>query len=416
MSAPGTPVETVRYISRDDLDEDYLKYLAEKIPMIFLNGIFDLILEYCNLMNNKRTTKSRKDINEILQQINNCLKEVYRLTNNNLIQIHINKMYNRRFSDLFAEIDKDNTNTSRLLKKQQFSAFTLFEAFLSVTFDFYQKLDKRTNYSVPELQNKTFKMSMKNLKSNRRSKTLKEYIEELYRTTSVNHNEILFNVLKEIAKELDYQQRLCGLIHGDFHYENIIITIDDEGNIIIRFIDFGLSAMRLGTKLSVEIARKVNELSNVSMEELNLVTSKNLVILEAPIEIHIERKSSLNLAYDKYLKSIDLAHLLYNLSDVSFEAEYYYRFKEFTEKLYLKANISVRKAIYNFTRNNSNVRNVRNVRKRSLSSKKNRLLNINDTSILYPLNFMALIFENIGQNKVGKKSKGLFFNNNNNNI
>ena len=337
------------------LDTTYKKYILEKIPI--LNNIIDvnnnnkslldIIIDYCTLQTKKFDYKD--DVKNILFKINNELKK-----NANIYEINLNLNAKRNNTET-------KKNKNKFLKMHNINALNLIEAILSFTYDYYiidndEKIYER--FSINKTSKKII-LEMINLK-NKEAISLDDFIKNLYKSNNSNKNQILLNVLIEIAKKINDLQEKCGFIHGDLHSLNIFL-IPIHNTYFIHLIDFGLSSIVLPTK-----------------------NKNKKIILEMPVNIHLERFSRLDIDKDDRLKCIDLFRLIQYLYSRIFSNNFKidHEYMDFITKLYNRTHFSKRiEKSHEYTK------------------KKNFINEINDKNILYPKIFMKLTMNKLNQNE-----------------
>jgi hypothetical protein len=333
------------------LDSTYKKYILEKIPI--LNNIIDvnnnknlldLIIDYCTLQSKKFDYK--EDVKKILFKINNELKK-----NSNIYEIYLNLNAKRNNTET-------KKNKNKFLKIHNINALNLIEAILSFTYDYYIKDNKIYETFSMNKTSKKIILEMINLK-NKDAISLDDFIKNLYKSDNSNKNQILLNVLIEIAKKINDLQKKCGFIHGDLHSLNIFL-IPMHNIYSIYLIDFGLSSIILPTK-----------------------NKDKKIILEMPVNIHLERYSRLDIDKDDRFKCIDLFRLIqYLYSRILYNKNSNVEYSDFITKLYNKTHF-----------------NKRIEKSHEYSKTKNFINQINDKNILYPEIFMKLTMDKLNQNE-----------------
>jgi len=200
----------------------------------------------------------------------------------------------------FNNIENNNKskityNKNIVTKSYEIDALGLIEGIILCTLNYYKNRNKNNNKKFPNINvsisNNETKLNLK--MSIASGKDLGNYIIDLYKKNiNVNDkNSELFNILIEISRKLDYLQKNCGFIHGDFHSGNIFVDKKvDENNgrekYIITFIDFEYSTIKLPS-------------------------NKN-IILTSPVTENRSRSDILNLDEDG-LKALDIFHLIEDL-------------------------------------------------------------------------------------------------------
>jgi hypothetical protein len=201
----------------------------------------------------------------------------------------------------FNNIENNNNkskityNKNIVTKSYEIDALGLIEGIILCTLNYYKNRNKNNNKKFPNINvsisNNETKLNLK--MSIASGKDLGNYIIDLYKKNiNINDkNSELFNILIEISRKLDYLQKNCGFIHGDFHSGNIFVDkkVDennDKEKYIITFIDFEYSTIKLPS-------------------------NKN-IILTSPVTENRSRSDILNLDEDG-LKALDIFHLIEDL-------------------------------------------------------------------------------------------------------
>ena len=270
MSNYGTPPKKPKITPYEitELDPDYVEKLKVAIPILNYGNLLQLILNYCYYLE-----YDRPNINDSLEKINSALKTITNV---------VISPYNNNRSVIVEPVK------NKYIKTHFIRAPGLIEAIINFTLDYYSKNDGNlytTNVILEVSENKKLKQIM----SSAPGLLLETYILELYNSNEPNKNQILLDLLEKICEKLGKLQTKYGFIHGDFHSRNICVFKDETGNIIITFIDFGYSVIRL-------------PLSSSTMHEK--------IILSAVVKNNLERRTNLDLLEEPFLKGIDMFHLL----------------------------------------------------------------------------------------------------------
>lgn len=381
----------------EDLDPDYVTKLRIAIPILNYGNLLQLILNYCYSLEEDHSSNKRK-IKDALAEINSALINLKTDVNNSLNSITTKDKKNNLFNTRVI-VEQDG---NKYIKTHAIKAPGLIEAIINFTLDYYSKKDGNlytTNVILKVSENKKLKQIM----SSAPGLLLETYILKLYNSNVPNKNQILLNVLEKICKKLIILQTNYGFIHGDFHSRNICVFIDETGNIIITFIDFGYSVIRLPL-LRPNTCKKI--------------------ILSAAVGNNLERRTNLDLLKEPFLKGIDMFHLLlefksYEESIKTNERLNGIEFKDFNlfitliNKLFKKTNIIIPKNKHVYTRSNyfSNIKYV------NLYPENFILIPLlNKNGVLYNNNNETKINIKNNGNYTEPRGKGLFDYYNNNNI
>lgn len=272
-----------------DLEPEYVTYLYQHIPILesSIDGelLLQLILNYCKDCKLIRSTLKYYNIRDnSLSKINLFLKKMIK-TEKKLNGFNNNENNNK---------SKVTYTKNKAIKKNNIDALGLIEGIILCTLNYYKIKNKNNNKKFPNINvNISNNQTKLNLKmSIAPGKDLGNTIIDLYKDSKVtDKNSELFNILIEISKKLDYLQKNCGFIHGDFHSGNIFVDkkINEKNGkeeYIITFIDFEYSTIKLPS-------------------------NKN-IILTSPVSENISRSDILNLD-ENGLKALDLFHLIENL-------------------------------------------------------------------------------------------------------
>lgn len=249
-------------VNSQDLDEEYLAYLIEHIPILGSDNyqLLNMIIDYC--------TADKLGKKDIIQRINSYLNFIYKKVQQDPFE-----------NNAILNNTKNQGKINKIHKIHKISARALIEAIINCTLKYYTQfnMDITVNARVNNIGNKKIHQIM----SYAPGVSLAQYI--------INHptNEELLNTFKNIAEILEYLQDSFGFIHGDFHQGNIFIR--DDGKITI--IDFGYSTIRLPLK-------------------------DGYIILSCPVNENLESEFNLDLIHNSKLKAIDLFSLFEQLKIV----------------------------------------------------------------------------------------------------
>ena len=247
-----------------DLDEEYVGYLYEHIPILAysINNIplLQQVLKYCS-----------KKIEYKFKAIENIKSYLYQFTE---------KMNNNK-KMLYSNISNTNrsyiiNNKNKKIKVRTIDKHGLIEGIIFCTLDYINKYKYNNNNKfVPNinvlLNNKKLYLKM----SEASGSTLDNFIIDLYQTdkNEIDKNKFLFDILKEIVKKLYYLQQKYEFIHGDFHSGNIFVKYDENEKIIINFIDFEFSTIKLISNKNIILKSNVNNNKyNIPLEAFDLFT------------------------------------------------------------------------------------------------------------------------------------------------
>lgn len=327
-----------------DLETKYVEYLYEHIPILKHNNLLINILNYCKECKSTKLGKEYNIKGSSLKIINDILTTFAEVV-----------------IDPFNNSKSEIINTgNKVIKKYKIDALGLIEGIIFATLNYYNQTNN-LNVNV-NTKNKRIKLIM----SKAPGIDLASYIINLYKSNETidEKNNILFNILKEISRKLDYYQKNYGFIHGDFHSENIFVN-----NGIITFIDFEYSTIRLPS-------------------------NKN-IILTTPVEENISRKNILDLHNENTLKALDLFHLIENL-------------KSFRENDHTKNQF--RGHINEFKELNLFIDKLTKLYKNKYKNGKIHTIRIDpgffnlSFSYLYPENFAMLNYESLNNIKINNSS------------
>jgi thiamine kinase-like enzyme len=329
----GTPVKLIIDYKINDLETDYLKKLHKAIPILEDKELLQLILNYCEEMQNTEQLKS-SDVKKILRNINRKLKELKKIE----LNIELNTS-NKRNTE-----KKNNTNITKFLKYDKIDCTSLIEAIIAFTFNYYRP-DISPAIRLNKSNNSRFIHRMNKIEGI----TLCDYI--ILHLSDIDFKTNFLTILHKIASQLSLLQDNFLFIHGDLHLRNIMII----GNMNIIFIDFGHSTIKLPTQ---------NGMKNI--------------ILSASVESNIERRLSLNLMEHEILKGIDLTHLFRELLYLSETNQ--------TNQILLQISKNLNELCYFIPK--FNIHGLHKIRiKNDLD---NSITNNLDKSIIFPKNLLKL--------------------------
>ena len=360
-------------------------YLYKNIPILKNINLFNSIIEYCKQL--KKYTKTDKESHLRLGIINEI--------NSNLT--HIKNNY-EKINSINSDSNIINKN-NKIIKRHELRADGLIEGIINCAVHYYSN-DSTVNSNLKISTNNHFYQMMN--KAN--GITLSEFIIELYNSDIPNKNLFLLDVLKEIALKLDYLQKSCGFIHGDFHSGNIFVNYLDENNSInITFIDFGYTTIQF--------------------------PNKNNLLISGITEVNLQRRYQLNLEEEPLLKAVDLFHLIQDLKSYELNNNIFtpffdlinkiqnIYFKNFDKKLLkkYKSNHFFTSSTDFYSKKNNNKKNSFEILipENFIQNIDDLLINNNNNKIpISPLNKSKGLFGNNNNFESPKKSKGLFGNNN----
>jgi hypothetical protein len=210
--------------------------LLEKIPILNHNNLFELLLNYCkcvNMQNKLKIIDSISDINISLKTIEGIIiKPRDPFNNNNNYKAYKNNI------------------TQKYIKEHPIKADGLIESIINCALYYYE--DNITVNSILKISNNKTKLLQ--FMNNVEYMSLADLILQLYDSgdSVENKDEYLLNLLKLIANKLIILQDKYGFVHGDFHMNNIYISLN--GNMVpdnVKFIDFGKSIIRLSENIII---------------------------------------------------------------------------------------------------------------------------------------------------------------------
>jgi len=398
----NSPVQIqLEYFTVNDLLPIYKDFLISKIPILNDDLLLQLILDYSyETMKTSRNKIQRvENIVKSLKNIEKYLREIYHF-------ITINKGKNENKKAIIT--NKNN----KIIKSSPLSAEALIEGVICATLEYYDRnITANSHVNINKNENGKNRLFIKMNKII--GKSLGTYIiENIYNNENIPQvmkNEVLLNILKKISEKLLYLQQSSGFIHGDFHGENIfIIPINNGEDIIIKFIDFGFSVIRLPT------------------------TGKKIILTGAVPE-NYKRHYVMDIS-DEKLKAVDLFHLLQSLKGISNNIvkignTYYYRpdlhnlsNEILIEFKYYDLFNQLLEYLSTLYLSDFNIKKFRGLSKYHNFTRSNNFYNIDKKyNVLYPEVFIDLNinFENInnngGNNKLFIREHGSLFGNDENN-
>jgi len=371
-------------------------YLYKNIPILKNKDLFKSVIKYCNEL--KIYTRPDKESHlrlDFIEKINLELIELKKICDK------INSIYS-----VSSIIHKRN----KIIKRHELRADGLIEGIINCIVHYYSN-DSTIKSNLKISKNNHFYQIMN--KAN--GVMLSQFIIDLYNNDRPDKNLFLLKVLKKIASKLDYLQKSCGFIHGDFHSGNIFVNYLDRNNSInITFIDFGYTTIKF--------------------------PNRNNLLISGITESNLQRKYQLNLEKEPLLRAIDLFHLIQDLESYksSINKKEYSKFYLFfdlinkIQNIYFKNfNIEIFNAYksnhlftssdhFFSTKNNNKdssfeilipenfIQNIDGL----LNNNSNSNSNSNNNS-KSPIKKPKGLFGNNNNLELAKKSKGLFGNNNN---
>jgi hypothetical protein len=408
-SSPSKKVpNSLSFLSIDDLNQDYLAQLKERIPILKNKLLLQLILNYgVELANNK----PKIDIDTSLQKIN---KLIYFLSLQSEIPENLNNSNfksNRPNNINFESYTYFNETNQIYIKTHSLDAKGLIEAIIQFTLHYYNpgicpELVSMNINNIPlRLENplinirKRFKQKMTYYNPDSYI-SLGEYLTLLFKSNKpdIEKLTIFKNILIEIANKIN-KMRQFGFIHGDFHSGNIYL--DNENN--VYFIDFGYSCIKL-------------PLSNGSFTNFLLcVPVPNYTCI-------LNTKLRFPYYYDQLVK-IDLFHLIENINTLEINNDFFKKLMKVVRQEYLNYEIqSFRSTRHYFTCSNKLdfVNNFFNPEEFISYFEKLKINNIknnsnNNSMNNNSMNNISMNNNHTGITKFGRPSGILFEHNSNNN-
>jgi len=273
-----------KYSIDNDLDDGYVTYLYEKIPILEKKNkegveLLQLVLNYIE------STEKGLNTQDILDNIKNSIKYIVNQKQPNIRNgININAFNNN---------NKEFINgNKKYTKRYPIKALALIEGIILVTLNYYQQNFPNTEIIITNSEKKNNTKKINFVMNKVQGINLGNYILNLYKTkNSIKKKEtITFSLLQKIAEKLKYLQDNFNFIHGDFHSGNIFIEKNWFGY-NITFIDVEYSTIKLPTK------------------------NNKTIILTSPLNENMSRKKILNINKNKEpeLKALDLFHLIQDI-------------------------------------------------------------------------------------------------------
>jgi hypothetical protein len=296
----------------EDLNQDYLQKIREKILVLNNNLLLQLILNYAvKLANNEDVTNIISKINRLLFILSTRSDSINTIKNKNEIKNEIKNLKPSITSDIWFETYTYlNNEDKKYIKTHKLNAIGLIEAIIQFTLNYYNekicpKLNHMKIHNIPGEKNnptknirKRFQQKMEYYNSDNYL-SLGNYIYILFNSYEFTEEEKINQlklILKKIAEKINELEKYC-FIHGDFHSGNIYININDDS---VYFIDFGYSAIKL-------------PMNNGDPTPF---------LLCVPISTYTSPENTkLRLPYDNHLKKIDLFHLIENLNTFQYSYE-----------------------------------------------------------------------------------------------
>jgi hypothetical protein len=287
-----------------DLNQDYLQKIREKILVLNNNLLLQLILNYAvKLANNEDVTNIILKINKLLFILSTRSDYKEPIKTNNLNLSITSDIWFETYTYL-------NNGDKTYIKTHKLNASGLIEAIIQFTLNYY---NEKICPKLIDMKIHNTRFQKNNLTKNirKRFQQKMEYYNSDNYLSLGNYMYILFNsyefteeekikqlklILTKITKKLIELQNY-SFIHGDFHSGNIYININDDS---VYFIDFGYSAIKL-------------PMNNGDLTPF---------LLCVPISTYTSSDNkNLRLPYDDYLKKIDLFHLIENLNTFQYSYE-----------------------------------------------------------------------------------------------
>lgn len=276
--------------SIDDLDNDYVKYLYLKIPILKEENkdsvkLLQLVLDY---------------IESTSKKVNYLTYLIFKKSPKNILEKSFKNIIGHK-KNIENNKKKFSQTNYKYEKIYNIKVLALIEAIILVTLNYYEKKNKNKNIIFPNT-----KIEITNLMQNVNTKEIKfvmnkvkdidlgNYILNLYKRDDIDSYQketITFNLLQKIAEKLQYLQDNFSFIHGDFHSGNIFVKENNNNDYNINFIDVEYSTIKLPTKKNVN----------------------KTIILTSPLNENISRKEILNINKEPNLKALDLFHLIQDI-------------------------------------------------------------------------------------------------------
>lgn len=281
--------------SIDDLDDDYVKYLYLKIPILqeknkYNVELLQLVLDY---------------IESTSKKVNYFTYLIFKKSPKNILEESFKNIIGHK-KNIENNKKKFSQTNNKYEKIYNIKVLALIESIILVTLNYYEKKNKNKNIIFPntkiEITNSMQNVNTKEIKfvmNKVKDIDLGNYILNLYKRDDIDSYQketITFNLLQKIAKKLQYLQDNFSFIHGDFHSGNIFVK--ENNNNDIKFIDVEYSTIKLPTKKIVNKTKK-----NVN----------KTIILTSPLNENISRKEILNINKEPNLKALDLFHLIQDI-------------------------------------------------------------------------------------------------------
>jgi len=281
-------------------EPEYLEFIQDKIPIMKDQKLQQLILKYCEEYRIKKSQFKFLNIKdstlfEIKTRLNQLKEHTEYLINNTMNNaMNTNNKNNRQI------IIKEN----KVIKVSDITAKALIEGLIHCTLLYYSLSNNLNSIPNANLYLSSNSTNTKILHRMNRIKVsyFKDYIKLIYTSEydTNTKNQIFFNVLRTIAKELNKLQDICGFIHGDLHDANLFI-IFNENNLLdttalqVKFIDFGYSIVRLPV---------INSMFNY--------------ILSSVVDVNLNRSiMDMTIYGNEYLRAIDLFHLFDSFDSIN---------------------------------------------------------------------------------------------------
>jgi hypothetical protein len=322
FESPTKVRPSLRILSIDDLNPDYLAKLKEKIPILKNKLLLQLILNYSvELANND------PDIDSNLQIIN---KLIYFLSLQSEIPENLDNStfsLNRPSNSNFESYTYLNETNEKYVKTHPLNAAALIEAIIQFTLYYYdssicpQLVIMNINNIPLSLENpsnnirKRFKQKM-NFYDEKNYISLGKHLTNLFKSelSDVEKLIIFKDILIKIANKVKIMQQY-GFIHGDFHSGNIYLDLAEN----IYFIDFGFSCIKL-------------PLNNGSLTDF---------LLCVPVPSYTGLKNTkLRFPYSEEIRKIDLFHLMENINTLDIDNAFFKKIVEVIRQNYLNEEIN----------------------------------------------------------------------------
>jgi hypothetical protein len=269
----------------DELDENYLIQLREKIPVLQNNLLLQLVLNYAIEL-----CQFKQNISSTLHKINQTLVVLSQLETipSNLNMNQVETENNSNFKTYTYE---NNINNRIYVKILPLNAQSLIEAIVQFTLHFYSpnSCPEIVSMLIQKNDRMQFQLKMQNYNSSKYT-SLQDYLLFIMNNENISDDDKIENyknIFIQVANKINELQQI-GFIHGDFHSNNIYV---DSVNRNIHIIDCGFSCIPLPLKndsltaflLCVPVKEYLSDqntrfrVPNSSFEELTKIDLFNLM-------------------------------------------------------------------------------------------------------------------------------------------